>query len=46
MVVSLLNSSAAPGAQRPTTGDHHFAYPVVRPMPKPGAARVDDPRTW
>ena len=46
MVVSLLNSPAAPGAQRPTAGDHHFAYPKVQPLPRPVATRAEDPRTW
>jgi hypothetical protein len=46
MVVSLLNSPAAPGAQRPTAADHHFAYPKVQPVQRPAAARVDDPRQW
>ena len=46
MVVSLLTSPAAPGAQRPTAADHHFAYPKVQPVLRPVSARVEDRRTW
>ena len=47
MVVSLLSTTtAATGAQRPAPADHHFAYPTVRPVARPAAQRVEDPRAW
>ena len=40
MVVSLITKSPS---QR--TDDHHFAYPVVRPLPRPPAPAAS-PSTW
>lgn len=44
MVVSLLTPTSVGQPQAPA--DHRFAYPTVRPLPRPAAARRDDPRTW
>jgi hypothetical protein len=41
MVVSPITPKAPP--QR--TDDHHFAYPVVRPLPRPPAPAAS-PATW
>jgi hypothetical protein len=47
MVVSLLSTTTAvSGAQRPAPADHHFAYPTVRPVVRPVAARVEDSGAW
>jgi hypothetical protein len=47
MVVSLLSPITAIGSQRRTAAaDHHFAYPTVRPVPRPAAERREDPRAW
>jgi hypothetical protein len=40
MVVSLITKTPS---QR--TDDHHFAYPVVRPLPRPPAPAAS-PSTW
>jgi hypothetical protein len=40
MVVSLL-----PKTPSQRTDDHHFAYPVVRPLPRPSAPAAS-PDTW
>jgi hypothetical protein len=39
MTVSLL-----PKIEAPKSGDHHFALPVVRPVPRPPVATA--PETW
>jgi hypothetical protein len=39
MVVSLL-----PKIEAPKAGDHHYALPVVRPVPRPPVA--ESSKTW
>lgn len=41
MVVSLL-----PKTPSQRTDDHHFAYPVVRPLPRPVVNAASSPSTW
>ncbi|HEU4975001.1 MAG TPA: hypothetical protein VFT50_07900 [Baekduia sp.] len=44
MVVSLLTAPPV-GTPRPPAA-HHFAYPTVRPLPRPGSTRRAEARTW
>jgi hypothetical protein len=41
MVVSLL-----PKTPSQRTDDHHFAYPVVRPLPRPPMPAASSDTTW
>jgi hypothetical protein len=44
MVVSLLTTT--PPETRPAPAEHRFAYPTVRPVPRPTQARIEDQRAW
>jgi hypothetical protein len=44
MVVSLLTTT--PSESRPAPAEHRFAYPTVRPVPRPTQPRDEQQRSW
>jgi hypothetical protein len=38
--------TTAPTGTRTAPAEHHFAYPTVRPLPRPAAQAALPQRTW